>query len=154
MGYDPSNEVAARYYAIGINDDSDIDDDAYASAQTSGLSTVDCPDVNGADGPVVSGNAADLVDNDPNNDNDRNSTGTDSMFGAGKRVGAEQALDEPAPAFSDLGDQSDEDNQTFIIAAEGIISADKVTAGSGAGANTSVFVINQAKRLTNTRAGY
>src|SRR5690606_25746490 len=55
MGYDPHNEMAQRYYAIGINVNANINADAYETARTSGLTTMTaaqggCPRNNAAAG--------------------------------------------------------------------------------------------------------
>lgn len=142
MGFDPHNEILSRYYAIGINDDAAIDNtDAnspYASAVNSGLSTSVCSDTLSATAAPAAGTAT---------------TGDETFFGAGKGLGGETPVDEPDASFTSLGDQTTT-NQDFEIAAEGIISSDKVTKGAAGTGDTSVFVINETKRMTNTRPGY
>lgn len=151
MGYDPGNEWASRYYGIGFSavDGSDglaaavtsataMEANMFLSAQNSGLGA-DCQGT--ATFPVnasldsASGNAGNV-----------------SWFQAGKRVGG---TDQPnlSTDFSAIGDQSTGE-QTFVIAAEGIISTDNTTAGALGTGNTSVFQINENKVMQNTRAGY
>ena len=127
MGFDPANEILSRYYAIGIRVNSNIDNTAYASATTSGLAPVECADqLTAADGVT--------------------------MFSAGKTVGSTAAVVADAgtnfTAVSAIGSQAT-NNQTFIIAAQGHISTDKILA-----TNNSVFQITETKVLTNVRSGY
>jgi len=126
MGFDPANEIASRYYAIGIRQLAAINAAAYASATTSGLSTTECAsNLAAADGVT--------------------------MFSAGKTVGSTAAVVADATNFtatSSLGTQAT-GAQTFVIAAQGHISTDKILA-----TNNSVFQINEIKVLTNVRSGY
>ena len=129
MGYDPSNEVDSRYYAVGFNVAAAIDDGgsttAYQSAVNSGLSSAEC--------------SATLAVGD----------GT-SWFSAGKSVGGGTPVNAIANfnATTTLGDQTT-GNQTFDIAAQGTVSTDKV-----ANTNNSIFTIDETKKMENTRSGY
>lgn len=134
MGYDPDVEAPSRYYAIGINDTAAVDTDAQASAVNSGLDGTTCPNNNAANGTANSA--------------------SQTMFAAGKRIGAIAPVAAPDASFSDLGTQEDASEMTFVIAAEGHIEANHVTAGAAGTGNNSVFTINHNKIITNNRPGY
>ena len=102
MGYDPSNEINSRYYAVGFRDGSAINIVPLTSAQNSGLG-VAC--VTAAPSGVVGA----------------------QLFPAGKTVGGAAALATVAAANTDLGTQAT-GLQTFTISAEGVISTDGATA--------------------------
>lgn len=136
MGYEPTNEIASRYYAVGIRPAAavTIDPDASTTAQNSGLTL-------SADGC------------DPDTMATTGGVNLKSYFAAGKTVGSTPALTAPGDTFTSIGTQAT-NTQDFTVAAEGIISTDKVTGGTAAGADTSVFTINELKVLKNVRPGY
>jgi type IV pilus assembly protein PilA len=157
MGYDPGREFNSRYYAIGIEAASSsvtlagvattaatsMDADAYTTAVNSGLSTGDCQ-ATAAYTFVTSGATAALNVANP---------GTTSVFLAGKTVGGTTNQTTMDATFSTIGDQAS-GNQTFVIAAEGNVSSDKVTDGAAGTGNNSVFQMNHNKVMVNTRSGY
>ena len=106
MGYDPSNEEANRYFAVGINSGSAINAAAHNTAVNSGLVAADCP---------VAFAAAD---------------GT-NWFKAGKGNGSVSAAT-MSSGYSSLQNQANASSQTFTIAAEGVVSADFTAAGTRA----------------------
>lgn len=130
MGYDPSGERASRYYAVGFQGSpSDIDGDAtsgmYQSAVNSGLDATVCAD----------GLTTDIANG--------------AHFDAGKRVGGLNPVGDFVTAAPDLGTQADANSMTFTIGAEGYISA-----SAPAGAESSVFHINENKVISNNQPGY
>lgn len=135
MGYDPSGEIAARYYAVGFSTDVAYDATAHQTAVRSGLFAANCVStgVHSADG---------------NND---------SFYAAGKGNGSEIIDGRGAAVFGAgtgaagwvIGDQSDTANQTFIIGALGIISGDATAPG-----DASAIQMDQAKLLTINEPGY
>ena len=151
MGYDPGNEWASRYYLVGFGGATGttglagtgsagaaaMEANTYTSAQNSGLSA-DCHAA--AAFPLnVSTNAA------------GSNAGNVSSFRAGKRVGGVAPQAALTAGYSKIGNQA-AGNQVFTLAAEGNVSPDRVTAGTGG--NNSVFQINENKVIQNTRAGY
>ena len=97
MGYNPSAESNARYYAVGITTGSAINATAHLTAQRSGLDSAQCGTALGA------------------------GDGT-TFFSAGKGNGASVATT-VYTADTGLGDQSSAATQTFTIGANGVISA-------------------------------
>ena len=138
MGFDPNKERANRYFAIGINQTAAINTTAHGSAINQGLLDASCPEDNATTAAPATGISPAVT----------------TFFGAGKGNGSAIATTVPADAAglvgSDLGDQSDADNQTFTIAASGIVSADFATAGT----DEALIVVNQDKKYTNVRNGY
>lgn len=126
MGYNPSDEISSRYYAVGFNVANAIDGDAttgaYQSAVNSGMSAVAC-----ADGAAAA-------------------TGV-HFFPAGKTIGSVAAVTTVTNAL--LGTQANDANNTFTVAARGIISSKAATA-----ATSSLWTMNQDKIMTNVRTGY
>lgn len=124
MGYNPADEKASRYYAIGFNDAAAVDTLAQASAVNSGLSNVICKRaLSAADGITY--------------------------YSAGKRIGAIDPVSAPLAADSSLGDQSDDDNMTFVIAAAGIVSSKETTS-----TDSSRWTMDENKVMTNVSVGY
>lgn len=129
MGYDPTDEAASRYYAIGFNVPNTINAGTYGSATTSGLSSVaatGCPN----------GLAA---------------TTARTFFPAGKRTGNFLRTGLTATTSS-LGSQIDDENNLFVIEAAGYISSKDVDAGGVT--LGSIWTMNQDKVMTNVRPGY
>ena len=139
MGFNPSNERTARYYAIGFSDDVDINNVAHTTAVRSGLLAASCT----SNGEHASGN-------------------NEAWFMAGKGNGTVVAgtSDGTAADRTDfagstggaqfvIGDQSSADAQTFIIGASGVISGERVLPG-----NRSTFQLSQDKVLTINATGY
>jgi type IV pilus assembly protein PilA len=138
MGYDPTNEKASRYYAVGfLTAPVTLDTGMAASATNSGVST-ECIDT-AASTWKVSGLA-------------NSATDTLAQFDAGKTVGGTDPITFGGTiafnAVTILESQASGD-QEFTLAAQGTISTDKIT-----NANNSVFKINENKVMTNTRSGY
>jgi type IV pilus assembly protein PilA len=130
MGFDPSAEAAARYYAVGFAEGVGArDDNAHAAAVNSGMNATICPD-------------------------DTNLTAGQSYFVAGKGVGGAivnslALMNNNATATSSVGTQVDATNMTYVAEAVGVISGDAATATTG-----SAFTINQLKVISNTQNGY
>src|SRR5690606_6181962 len=137
MGFDPSPEVNARYYAIGftVGANPAATTQQWIGAMNSGLdntATTGC-----------AGGAAAQVANV-------------SWFAAGKGIGANfigTAANHVAAATglgaSALGTQADTANMTFRISAAGIISGDAATA-----ATASVLTIDNGKVISTFRQGF
>ena len=123
MGYDPSGERASRYFAIGINEAAAIELTAFTTATRSGLLAASCARTLAA--------AADVT-----------------YFAAGKGNGSNVVL-APTAADTDLGTQAAEATQSFIISAEGVVSADAVTAGTWA-----QITVDQDKQFSILQQGY
>jgi type IV pilus assembly protein PilA len=129
MGYDPSGERNARYYAIGINRTAAIDGSAYTTARNSGLTTANCASNLGA------------------------AEGT-TFFAAGKGNGSVIST-LVNDSDSTIGTQATEAQQIFIIGASGVISADRTGATTATiGASRSVITINQNKIMEVKAPGY
>lgn len=127
MGYDPTDEAASRYYAMGFGVASSATapvSTAYASATNSGLSATACPN-------VIAVSAAGTV------------------FAAGKRIGSATPVANVTTATTAIGTQAADATMTFTIGAVGIISSKAVTA-----ATASTWTMNQDKVLTNEVTGY
>lgn len=127
MGYDPTDEAASRYYAMGFGIASSATAPvaaAYASATNSGLSATACPN-------VIAASAAGTV------------------FAAGKRIGSATPVANVTTATTAIGTQAADATMTFTIGAVGIISSKAVTA-----ATASTWTMNQDKVLTNEVTGY
>lgn len=138
MGFDPGPEAANRYYAVGINTASDIDNNAYAAAVNSGLNntaTTGCPDVNAV---LVGGTNA-------------TSSNAATWFPAGKGIGASIANAVGYITATTLGDQSTQANMTFTAGAGGVISIDS---NFGAAATASYMTITERKVLSVVRNGF
>lgn len=124
MGYNPADEKASRYYAIGFNDTAAVDTLAQESAVNSGLSNTICPrNLAAADGTTY--------------------------YSAGKRIGSIDPVDEPLAVDSSLGTQTEDDTMTFVIAAAGIVSS-KATISS----DSSRWTMDENKVMTNVSVGY
>jgi len=125
MGYDPSNEVASRYYSTGFHTLGALDSTAALNAENSGL-------VTGATGCVLS------------------SQNGQTHFIAGKRIVANIA---PAPIAeldgTSTGTQASSALLTFKAGAAGFINKDNVS-----GTTSSFLTIDQNKTLLTVRPGY
>jgi prepilin-type N-terminal cleavage/methylation domain-containing protein len=151
MGYGPGNEYMSRYYGVGIASDgssegingvdmepkANMADNVWTTVQNSGLGT-ECQDSNAMPKEIGATSATD-------------NPGNTSWFPAGKTVGGTAQQTTYTKDYYGIGDQST-GNQQFVLAAEGKISTDKVTAGTGG--DNSVFQMNENKVMANTRAGY
>ena len=129
MGYDPTDEAASRYYAVGFGVAAAIDTNAYDSAVNSGLSSTACLRTLGA--------------------NTQTGAGGLSSFAAGKRIGAIAALSTVLAADSAIGSQTADSTMTFTIGANGIVSSKATTHTTSSG-----WTMNQDKVLTNAAVGY
>ncbi len=154
MGYDPSGEINQRYYLTGFPTiTSAVSPSAMTTAFTMGISTdAQASAANGGcanSGPVIDAN----------------------YFLPGKRVGSslatvasltagDPALNKASSNLSDstaardgLGIQDTANTLVFRAVATGVIDQD--FQGGGTGANeSSIFSINQDKRIFNPRLGY
>jgi len=145
MGYDPVNETASRYYAIGFSTTTAYDGTAttgtYGTAVNSGLNPASCVVAGtvrlglAADTPVLRGNS--------------------SFYAAGKGNGSALInsvvlqTTSAIAATATIGDQSDSTEQIFLIGANGIISADAAT-----GPLSSAITMNQDKVMSILVPGY
>ena len=125
MGYDPSNEVTNRYFAIGISQTAAINGSAYETASNSGLNSADCvSNLTSAQGvtwfSAAKGNGSFVAS---------------SMLGSGANT-----------AY--LGTQVS-NAQSFLISAEGVVSADFTTAATRARIN-----VTENKQYTVQVPGY
>jgi type IV pilus assembly protein PilA len=138
MGFDPGNEIANRYYAIGISNASAAHPQAYSAAINSGLNTTDCPNL--ASGGV-SGNT--------NITSPLNSTVTATFFVAGKGIGAAVANTSNFIPATMLGTQNEQTSMIFTLGAGGVIDGNFTTP-----ANSSAIQISDRKIFTMARNGY
>lgn len=128
MGYDPSNEINNRYFAIGISQTAAVDDVAHETAIRSGLNAADCNSNHAA--------AAD-----------------DTWFAAGKGNGSAVADSLDASDLSALGDQT-VGNQTFTISAEGVVSADFTNTDNTAANARAAITVDENKQYVIVNPGY
>ncbi len=138
MGFDPSQEVGNRYYAVGFASIVAVTANAYLAASNSGLNTTDCPN----NTTVVAGSTTINTNSGPNA----------SWFSAGKGIGSMIATTINFLPTSTHGDQSDQVNMSFTIGAGGVIDGN-FTATSGTTAASAVE-INHNKILRMVRNGY
>ena len=135
MGFDPGNEFMSRYYGVGISQGSSTGiggntgansasyaADVWTTVENSGVGTECQSDATFATG--VGATAAQANNGDA------------TWFPAGKTVGGSPQQTAATANYYLIGDQST-GNQKFVLAAEGNVSTDKVTAG--AAGNNSVF---------------
>lgn len=169
MGYDPGAETAARFFAVGFSSiTSNINTSAHSSAEGSGLSLVGCPRALAPDGrAIVSASNRGVTAQ----------TGAallqgDTYFVAGKTVGnysvdtqakitagligtstngltVAASNNGAAPLSQGLGVQAGPTTHAFIIPAVGAIDASAAT-----DTTTSLWTINQDKKISNLRTGY
>lgn len=160
MGYDPDPERHNRYYAIGFFQDGPRNGDAHNIALTQGLNGTTCPQA----GAAVDGTGS----AEPGKADGTQASA--SFFLAYKgigssRVNSEDIVKENAAASSAgtctreaisdgvvpncVGDQSDYDNQVFVAAAVGFISASHLT-----GATASSLTIDSNKNIKTVVTGY
>ena len=138
MGFDPGQETANRYYAIGFGTATNtIDSIAYAAAVNSGLDSTanGCPvATTTTQGSTVAGTR---------------SANNSTWFAAGKGTGGVIASATGWMAGAAIGTQASSSTMIFTIAAGGAISGDFATADS-----SSLLNINNNKILRNVRNGY
>jgi type IV pilus assembly protein PilA len=138
MGFDPGQETANRYYAIGFGTATvTIDPSAYAAAVNSGLDSTanGCPvSTSNVQGSTVAGTR---------------SANNSTWFAAGKGTGGVIASGTGWMATAAIGTQASTSTMIFTIAAGGAISGDFGTADS-----SSLLNINNNKILRNVRNGY
>ena len=139
MGFDPGQETANRYYAIGFGGATatTIDSVAYAAAVNSGLDSTanGCPiSTANVQGSTVAGTR---------------SANNSTWFAAGKGTGGVIASGTGWMATAAIGTQASTSTMIFTIAAGGAISGDFGTADS-----SSLLNINNNKILRNVRNGY
>jgi hypothetical protein len=141
MGYNPSAETAARFFAVGFVRTIAYDATAHASAVNGGLIAANCP----AAGTVGIVTAASTVD-------------TTSSFGAGKGIGgvvidtlAEMIANPAANATpeGEIGTQATTATQVFDIVAVGVVSGDFATDATAAGLS-----ISQSKVMSVRNQGF
>ena len=135
MGYDPSNEINARYYMVGfLTDGNGYNASAHSTAVNSGLTAASCT--------LNQNHTADGNNN--------------SFFPAGKGSGSTivsvrtTAATATGSAATDLGGQGTGD-QDFIIRAIGVISADNAASTY---AEASHISMDENKLISIVRAGY
>lgn len=137
MGYQPNNEQASRYYAVGFESTSTITTDAWTSAVNSGLQS---------GSTTETCNISDVA------------TANNYWFPAGKGTGARIASTRTYLNASDsmLGTQATNvstygsaTGMTFVIGAAGVIDGNYTAAGS-----TSVLSISNNKELRVNLNGY
>jgi type IV pilus assembly protein PilA len=136
MGYDPSDEAASRYFAVGFNVANAIDGAynagtgvgtlAYGSAVNSGMSASSC-----ADGAAAANGV--------------------SFFVAGKQIGSAPAA--LVVTGATLGTQAGDATNTFDIVAQGIVSS-KAVACTASTPDCSIWSMNEDKVITNVSTGY
>lgn len=154
MGYEPVNEFASRYYAIGFGGPADGVDltgggDPHQDAVNAGMLAAACP----AATSVVAATFATDVASLP-----APGTAAAAVYGGGKGMGGDSvdtfALFDgtTAAAATSIGDQQP-GNQTFTMAAVGNISTDNLCNGATAD-RCSQFTMNQDKVITNAVTGY
>ncbi len=134
MGYDSSNEIDQRYYAVGYTvAASAINADAASSAVSLGL-------VDAAGACMVTGTPERVADK--------------HYFLAGRGIGADivntDARFIAGSVDSALADQGSAANMTFTVVAVGVINADNVTYAS----NTSIYTIDQSKTIKPVQQGF
>lgn len=148
MGYDPSAEIASRYYAMGFVKAEKIEgsapvgttpgDGAYGAAVTSGLAPGDCPIGNDGGNGTTDGKPAEP---------------SARFFAAGKGIGSSKAID--ASYLSDKttsGTQATRDDMTFLAGAGGVISVDNPDFGTAT--KNSQLTINEKKIIAILRNGF
>ncbi len=126
MGYNPTNEAAQRYFAVGFQANA-VDAVPLAQAVANGLNVTACP---------------------------ATITAAISIFPATKALSgaagtAANHLANAAGASSTTGTQLAPATETFIIAAVGPVDSSNITAALMAG-----FTINQSKVLSHVVVGY
>lgn len=124
MGYDPSEEINSRYYAVGFSVAGSPAAAAYTSAVNAGINTVDCP--------------ASLAA----------STSGNSFFSAGKSIGSNLAS-QTHNTGSAFGTQADSGTMTYTAGAAGVIHKNFT-----ATTTSSYFTINEQKKITTLRNGF
>lgn len=167
MGFDPNGEAQARYFAIGFsNVTAAIDTSAHSGARQNGLANSQCPENLAANGrtpiTVVDGVRVAAVGSD-------SSAFADTFFLAGKTVGNYSVdtvtrMNTAVPTRSaaltlltsaddsiamGIGTQATTDSMTFVIPAVGAIDSSGAT-----DVTTSLWTINQDKKIVNLRTGY
>jgi type IV pilus assembly protein PilA len=148
MGFDPSREVAARYFAIGIPVTQAINAAVFAAARQNGLSAgaSGCPQANAlldGDTHFVAGKSIGSAV--------MSATGNLGAAAAAGTVNAACTIttsnDDSVTAC--IGDQAAEATMTFVIAAAGYIDSTNVTI-----ATASLWTMNQDKKIVNHVTGY
>ena len=128
MGYDPRNEVDSRYFLIGFDGGNaavfDTNGTMHGSAVNSGLVAGDCP--------IAVPAAANGV----------------THFEGGKGSAGVIATDPTWITEGALGTQA-LNNQTFVIQAVGVVSADFVTS-----ADAAKISVNEDKKFTINQTGF
>ena len=135
MGFDPSQQVGNRYYAIGFLTLATITPNAYLAASNSGLNVTDCPN----DTTVVAGSTTINTNSGPNA----------SWFAAGKGIGSQIATTIAFIPASTHGNQSDQTNMTWTIGTGGVIDGNFTASGTA-----SALEINNVKIIRMIRNGY
>lgn len=133
MGFDPGQESANRYYAVGFFTLTAVNAAAQTAAVNSGLNGTDCP----GNTTVVAGALA--AASAPNA----------SWFAAGKGIGASIASVIGYLPASGHGDQSTGALMTFTLGAGGVIDSSYTAAGTA-----SALTLNNNKVFSMSRNGY
>ncbi len=154
MGYDPSGEVNQRYYLTGFpRITSAVDAAPLAAAANSGLST----DAQAA--TALGGCANTAPTSDANFFPPGKQIGTSLATTASVTAGtaaltvALAAISNSTAGTDGIGTQINDTTMAFRAVASGVIDQDYIGAGTGT-AESSLFSINQEKRIFNPRLGY
>jgi type IV pilus assembly protein PilA len=138
MGYNPTNEVAQRIYAVGFGSDGTVAaiTGTCAAATGSGPSDIAC--INGADVQNAAGSCY-IV----------NATSGETWFAAGKRTGSAAAITTFTAANVGITAATAAAVDTFKMAAVGVIDI-----AFAAATTASAFTIDEDKKMIQLRAGY
>ena len=130
MGYNPFEERANRYFAVGFNVTGTIDGTAYAGATTAGLSLTLCP----AAMPTTAVTTAAMNGN---------------FFAGGKGSGTAIANAANWLPTTILQTQAGVGTQRFIIGAAGVVDSNYIT-----NVNSAALTISETKQLVTVRSGF
>jgi type IV pilus assembly protein PilA len=137
MGFDPGPESRNRYYAVGFTTAANIDANAYAAAQNSGLNNAvgtGCPQNNAITAGGLNATSANAA----------------TWFPAGKGIGSQIASTDTYVTNTLLGTQAS-GTMSYTAAASGVISVD---GAFGAVGSNSLLTIDQAKVIQTVRNGF
>lgn len=143
MGFDPAAETAQRYFAIGFESVGQIDNNAYASARSSGLAST-CADGLASAVGVTRFPAGKAIGS---------AVVTDAIFTGAITPTAQATCTDANITANDyqecFGNQGATATMTFVLPAVGFVDSAGVTA-----ATSSIWTINHNKRIVNLRTGY
>lgn len=167
MGYDPHSERDSRYFAIGFNTATSIDDDAYTTALRSGLRAANCGQAGtGAILPIAQqpGEPVPAAARAARNEVGWFPAGRgngDAIISAIADIGANNSIPWATAAESGTANltnptidtQADLTRQQFVLSAVGVISGLGENRAAQV-ANASAMIMNQDKRLLILQNGY